>query len=115
MLQLFLEIKQNTHDVMVLKAIQEFLGVGSIKPKFDIYNPEAAQEVRPAISLVVRETDKVIEFVDANLMQTSKRLDYQCWKELYALRFKGTHLTEEGVTTIQNIQSTMNSKRVHNL
>lgn len=37
-LQLFLEIKQNTHDVFLLKAIILFLGVGSIKPKFDLYD-----------------------------------------------------------------------------
>nr|YP_007475352.1 hypothetical protein H911_mgp03 [Microbotryum lychnidis-dioicae]AGE14566.1 hypothetical protein [Microbotryum lychnidis-dioicae] len=38
-LQLFLEIKQNTHDVRLLQCIIDFLEIGSIKPKFDIYDP----------------------------------------------------------------------------
>lgn len=112
-LQLFLEIKQNSHDVFLLQAIILFLGVGSIKPKFDIHDVSAAQAVRPAIVLVVRQTDIVISFVDKYPMLTTKQLDYECWKQLYELRKAGMHLTPEGLILINQIRSGMNSKRVN--
>ena len=111
-LQLFLEIKQKSHDVFLLQSIIVFLGVGTIKPSFNINDVVAAQAARSALVLIVRQTNVVIQFVDEFPMFTTKQLDYECWKQLYDIRQAGLHLKPEGVVLINQIRSTMNSKRV---
>ena len=111
-LELFLEIKQNTHDVLVLKAIIDFLGIGTIKPNFDIYDPVAVQTMRSTAKVIVRQTGRIVEFVDENPMMTRKRLDYEDWKILYDLKLRKLHLTEDGLLQIKLIRARMNSKRV---
>lgn len=75
-LQLFLELKQNSHDVLLLQAIIVFLGVGTIRPTYDIYSAKEAQASRAASVLTVRQTRAIIEFVDSHPMMTNKALDY---------------------------------------
>lgn len=111
-LQLFLEIKQNSHDVFLLQSIILFLGVGTIKPNFNINDVVAAQAARSALVLTVRQTDVVIRFVDEYPMLTTKQQDYECWKKVYEIRQAGLHLKPEGVAMINKIRATMNSKRV---
>ena len=112
MLQLFLEIKQSSHDAFLLQAIITYLGVGQIKPKYDINNLDEVKASRSQSVLVVRQTSTIIDFVDTNPMMTRKHLDYLCWKELYELRECKIHLTPEGIQKVKDIQSRMNSKRV---
>lgn len=76
-LNLFLEIKQNSHDVLLLNAIKVYLGVGTIKPNYDIFNIVAAKESRPVSVLVVRQTATIIEFVNRHPMLTTKSLNYE--------------------------------------
>lgn len=112
LLQLFLEIKQSSHDVYLLQAIINYLGIGQIKPKYNITDPKEVQASRAQSVLIVRQTASIIEFVDKNPMLTRKHLDYLCWKELYELREAKLHLTAEGAQRVKEIQSRMNSKRV---
>lgn len=87
--------------------------MGNIKPKFDINDPVEIQTMRSTCVLVVRETAKVIEFVNKYPIMTAKRIDFECWEQLYNLKLQKLHLTNEGLARIQTIRSTMNSKRVH--
>lgn len=95
-----------------MKAIIDLLGIGQIKPNFDIYDPVVAQEMRSTAKVIVRQTGKIVEFVDKYPMMTRKRLDYECWKQLYDLKLRKLHLTEQGLVQIQVIRAQMNSKRV---
>jgi hypothetical protein len=55
-----LEIAQNTHDIKVLDSIKNFLGVGYLKPKYDITSLENCKKVRSVSRLVINEEESVI-------------------------------------------------------
>lgn len=76
-LELFLEIKQNTHDVYLLQAIIVFLGIGTLKPNFNIHDPVEIQEKRLTAKVIVRQTGQVIDFVTLYPMLTQKCLDFE--------------------------------------
>lgn len=77
-----LEIAQNTHDVKVLDLIKQYFDAGYIKPKFDITSLEDAMSVRSVSRFVLRDSDKIIQFVDQYPMLTRKHEDYLKWKNL---------------------------------
>lgn len=71
-----LEIAQNSHDVEVLNAIKEYLGVGYIKPKYDIKVLSESKKYRKVNRLIINQEDIVINFFDKYPLLTSKHLDY---------------------------------------
>ncbi len=96
----------------LLQAIIDFLGIGTIKPNFNIKDPVEIESIRSTAKVVVRQTGQVIDFVNRNPMLTRKCLDFESWKLLYQLRKNGEHLTTDGIAKIQAIRAQMNSKRV---
>jgi hypothetical protein len=89
------------------------MGIGTIKPNYDIHNVDEVKASRPASVLIIRQTEAVIKFVDSYPMMTTKSLDYACWKQLYELRSNQQHLNPTGLALIKQIRDQMNSKRVN--
>lgn len=103
-----LEIAQNTHDVKVLDLIKQYFEAGYIKPKFDISSLEEAQSVRGVSRFVLRDSAKIIQFVDQFPMLTRKHEDYLKWKNLVSLKESRAFDSTEGRALMESVKASMN-------
>lgn len=106
-----LEIAQGNHDVLILLAIKHFFNGGYIKPKYDFNSVIECENSRTVNRFILRDTIKIIEFVDSYPMLTRKYLDYIDWKAIVNLKNNGEHKSPEGLDLIKQIKAKMNSKR----
>ena len=110
----YLELGQNSHDVAILIALKKFFNGGYIKPKYNFNDLEECKNSRSINRFIFRNTKTIIQFVDLYPMLTRKHLDYVDWKKVVELKNKGLHKTVEDLTLINEIVSKMNSKRDSN-
>jgi hypothetical protein len=103
-----LEIGQNTHDVKVLDLIKQYFEAGYIKPKFDISILEESKSVRGVSRYVLRDSEKIIQFVDKYPMLTRKHEDYLKWKKLVSLKESRAFDSAEGRALMESIKASMN-------
>lgn len=103
-----LEIAQNTHDVKVLDLIKQYFEGGYIKPKFNISSVEEAQSVRGVSRFVLRDSARIIQFVDQFPMLTRKHEDYLKWKNLVSLKESRAFDSTEGRALMESIKASMN-------
>lgn len=103
-----LEIAQNTHDIFVLNLIKEYFEGGYLKPKFNISSLEEAQSVRSVSRYILRDSIKIINFVDKYPMLTRKHEDYLKWKTLVLLKDSRVFDSSEGRSLMEYIKSSMN-------
>lgn len=106
-----LEIAQGNHDVLILLSIKNFFIGGYIKPKYNITLINKCKNSRAVNRFILRDTKKIINFLDKYPMLTRKYLDYLDWKKIVELKNNGSHKTIEGLDLIKQIKSKMNSKR----
>lgn len=106
-----LEIGQNNHDVLILLAIKNFFNAGYLKPKYNVHDIYDCKKSRSVNRFILRDTEKIIKFIDNFPLLTRKQLDYLDWKNIVELKNAGAHKTVEGLKLIKQIQSKMNSKR----
>ena len=106
-----LEIAQGNHDVLILLAIKQFFNDGYIKPKYNYYSVSECENSRAVNRFILRNTVKIIEFVDRLPMLTRKNLDYIDWKNIVLLKQNNEHKTPEGLELIKQIKTRMNSNR----
>ena len=81
-----MEIAQANHDVLILIAIKQFFNGGYIKPKYNVSSITECQESRSVNRFILRDTNKIIEFVNKYPMLTRKHLDYLDWKTIVELK-----------------------------
>ena len=105
-----LSISQSSHSVKILKAIIDFLGIGYLKPKYDITNMEIAKLTKVNRCIFNKNTE-IIKFVDKYPMYTRKQLDYLAWKELIKLKKDKKYNTPEGKLLMEKIKNSMNRGR----
>jgi hypothetical protein len=106
-----LEIAQANHDVLILIAIKQFFNGGYIKPKYNVSSITECQESRSVNRFILRDTKKIIEFVNKYPMLTRKHLDYLDWKTIVELKNNGEYKSPEGLAKIQEIKGRMNTNR----
>lgn len=106
-----MEIAQANHDVLILIAIKQFFNRGYIKPKYNVSSITECQESRSVNRFILRDTKKIIEFVNKYPMLTRKHLDYLDWKTIVELKNNGEYKSPEGLAKIQEIKGRMNTNR----
>ena len=106
-----MEIAQANHDVLILIAIKQFFNGGYIKPKYNVSSITECQESRSVNRFILRDTKKIIEFVNKYPMLTRKHLDYLDWKTIVELKNNGEYKSPEGLAKIQEIKGRMNANR----
>jgi hypothetical protein len=106
-----MEIAQANHDVLILIAIKQFFNGGYIKPKYNVSSITECQESRSVNRFILRDTNKIIEFVNKYPMLTRKHLDYLDWKIIVELKNNGEYKSPEGLAKIQEIKGRMNTNR----
>lgn len=107
-----LEIAQNSHDVAILLAIKKFFDGGYLKPKYNISDLSECKNSRSVSRFILRDTDKVIHFLDKYPLLTRKSLDFEDWKRIVDLKKKGAHKTPEGLKLMNEIKERMNRQRL---
>ena len=106
-----MEIAQANHDVLILIAIKQFFNGGYIKPKYNVSSITECQESRSVNRFILRDTKKIIEFVNKYPMLTRKHLDYLDWKIIVELKNNGEYKSPEGLAKTQEIKGRMNTNR----
>lgn len=100
-------ITQNNRSLIVLKQINQFLGVGYIVD---------AGKFRNASDFKIQSINGVNSFIEqfkeAKLLG-AKALDYKAFCKAITLINKKAHLNKEGVDLISSIAKGMNSKRIN--
>lgn len=110
-----LQIKQNNHDVAVLKNIINYFKSGYLKPKYNTENLEITMNVssnRKTTVIWIRKYKVICEFFDQYPLYTLKRLDYLDWKRLINLKESKAHLDKQGLILMKYIKANMNSNRI---
>ena len=109
-----LEIAQNSHDVFILAAIIQYLGIGFLKPKYDIFSLKESKNSRSVSRAIFNQFAIITKFVDKYPLFTRKQLDYIDWKEIIELKSKDAHKTVDGKETMLKLKLGMNRGRILN-
>jgi hypothetical protein len=109
-----LELAQKSHDVFVLNAIIKFLGVGYLKPKYNILSLKESKNSRTVSRVILNQFGVIIDFVEKYPMLTRKHLDYKDWKEIIELKKQNAHYTVEGKESMLKLKLGMNRGRLLN-
>ena len=106
-----LEVAQGNHDVFILLALKQFFNGGYIKPKYDVNSIIECIKSRSVNRFILRDSNKIVDFVNKFPMLTRKQLDFLDWKTIVELKNNGLHKSPEGLILIKEIKAKMNSKR----
>lgn len=107
-----LGITQSTHDFGVLKAIRDYLGVGSLSPTQDKVDTLDKANLANENSFYYNSTpESFIPFFEKYPPLTRKRLDYDDFLKFYYLKKDKAHLTPSGFEAMKEIAINMNSGR----
>ena len=88
-----------------------FLGAGYLKPKYNIYDLDAAKSSRIVNRFIINQHSIVIGFLDKYPLLTRKQLDYLTWKKLIQLKTERVQDTPEGLQKMKAIKASMNKGR----
>lgn len=109
-----IQIGQSTHDILLLNAIKNTLSAGHITPANIAKDPSnlvAAKSATKAALYRNKDIETFIPIFDKYPLLTSKRFDYQNFKEFIDLIEKKIYLTKEGYEKITQLLINMNSGR----
>ena len=97
-----LRIVQHKKNIHVLKKIQKIFGYGIIRRN---HGDRFELRVRK-----IENLNKITKFFDENPLQTTKRNDFELFKEIMSLINQKQHLTRDGLKRIAKLSSKMNRK-----
>lgn len=103
--QLRFRISQHSRDLVLMEKIVEYFVAGKI------YNYPGKSAISLSIVSFTDITDKVIPFFNENGIIGIKLYDYLDWCKIHSLMLNGSHLTIEGINSIKEIKSGMNTGR----
>jgi len=106
-----IEIKQSSHDLVVLKFIQEFIGGGVISPTVEKGSKEPL--IGEYVTNVLKiKADKllqlVIDMINNNKFLTTKYKEFYTWTRLVNLRNVRAYRDSEGWQLMQDLRLTLN-------
>ena len=103
--QLRFRISQHSRDIVLMQKIVEYIGSGKIYKYGGKY----------AVSLSIFDfndiTNIIIPFFNKNPIMGIKLYDYLDWCKIHTLMLNRSHLTVEGIHSIREIKSGMNTGR----
>lgn len=106
--QLRFRISQHSRDLKLMEKIVEYFGSGNI------YNYSGKSAVSLTIVDFTDITNIIVPFFNKNPIIGIKLYDYLDWCKIHSLMINRSHLTVEGINSIRNIKSSMNSGRKFN-
>ena len=99
-------IVQHSKDEKVLFKIKDYFSFGDVKiNRIDHHGTRKEFRVRGLENL-----NKLIKFFEENKLQTSKKKDFEIFKQIIQLMNNKEHLTNEGLKKIAKLISQMNRK-----
>ena len=103
--QLRFRISQHSRDLRLMEKIVEYFGSGKI------YKYGGKSAVSFTIVDFTDITNIIIPFFDKNPIIGIKLYDYLDWCKIHSLMVNRSHLTVEGINSIREIKSGMNTGR----
>lgn len=103
--QLRFRISQHSRDLRLMEKIVEYFGSGAI------YKYAGKSAVSLTISDFTVITNIIIPFFNKNPIIGIKLYDYLGWSKIHSLMVNRSHLTAEGINSIREIKSGMNTGR----
>ena len=104
--QLRFRISQHSRDIRLMEKIVEYFQAGKI------YKYSGGKS---AVSLSIVDfsdiTNKIVPFFNPNPIIGVKLYDYLDWCKIHSLMVNRSHLTVEGINSIREIKSGMNTGR----
>ena len=104
-------IQLHIKDLLLLEQIKDYFKVGIVRIKKNKDGNTAIYSVQSYKDII----NKIIPHFDKYLLLTQKRADYILFKQILDLINKGKHLTNQGLTEIISIKSSMNKGLNENL
>jgi hypothetical protein len=104
-------IQLHIKDLLLLEQIKDYFNVGIVKIKKNKDSNTAMYSVQSYKDII----NVIIPHFDKYPLLTQKRADYILFKQILDLINKGKHLTNEGLTEIVSIKSSMNNGLSENL
>jgi len=102
--QLEFIITQHGRDIEVLHAIKDFFGCGLVRKNKGKNDVIWVYRVRDIKSL----GEKIIPFFDTIGLLTTKKYNFNSFKQIYLKVITGEHLTLKGLNEIRKIKENMN-------
>ena len=99
-------IVQHEKDEAVLYKIKDYFGFGSI----EINNKDENAERKGFRVRGLENLNKIVKFFEYNPLKTSKRKNFEIFREIIQLMNNKKHLTKEGLDRIAELVSDMNRK-----
>ena len=103
--QLRFRITQHLRDIKLMENLVQYLGGGKVYK----YTESGVHLNIVDFSLI---TDRIIPLFKENPLVGVKSKDYQDWCKIHELMVNRSHLTVEGINSIQEIKSGMNRGRI---
>ncbi len=100
-------IVQHEKDEALLYKIKDYFGFGDVKiNRIDFHGTRKEFRVRGLENL-----NKIVKFFEEYKLQTSKKKDFEIFKQVIHLMNNKNHLTKEGLDNISKLISQMNRKK----
>ena len=95
-------VVQHQVDEQVLYGLKSYFGCGVVRKN---HGTRLSYRVRGQENL----RERIIPFFEKHQLKTRKRIDFLKFRKVLLLMEKGEHLKPDGLETIRQIQTTMNS------
>lgn len=103
--QLRFRISQHSRDIRLMEKLVEYFGSGNV------YKYGGKSAVSLSIVNFTDITNVIIPFFNQNSLIGIKLYDYLDWCKIHSLMINRSHLTAEGIISIRDIKSGMNTGR----
>ena len=97
-------VVQHKQDVQLLYALKQFFGCGVVRQN---HGDRMAYRVRGVEHL----RERIIPFFERHPLKTKKHLDFLKFRRILMMMQGNEHLTRDGIETIRQIASEMNTGR----
>ena len=96
-------VVQHQRNIQVLYALKSFFKCGVVRPN---HGDRMAYRVRGHINLF----SIILPFFEKHKLKTTKRLDFEIFRDVVRMMENGEHLTPEGLKSIEKFANRMNRK-----
>lgn len=105
-IRFYFKVSQRDHSVSMLESLQKFFSCGTISVE-----SQSKKTMRFVVNNLNDIKNVIIPHFENYPLITSKKLNFYSFKEAFNIFNEGGHLTEEGLSKIEFIQSEMNRGR----
>ena len=104
-------VVQHLRNIKVLYALKSYFKCGVVRKNSAAYGDRWAYRVRGHSNL----DSIIVPYFEQHKLKTTKRLDFEIFRDVVQMMGKGEHLTPQGLETIEKFADRMNRKGIAQL